>query len=336
MASSHERTVQEKSVQEKTVIFLHLMKTGGRTLTSILKQNYAKDARVHCGQRPGESIADLAQCPEEKRRSLQLIYGHMPFGVHWFLPQPCTYITLLRHPVDRVLSHYYYAWHNPKHYTHEIVTENNMSLSEYVENGILDLNNGQVRAIAGHSHQQYPFGDQPEELLHQAQSNLDTFFSFVGTTEQFDESLLLLKRQLNLTNFLYTRTNVNPSRRRQAPVSDDDIECIQHYNQLDIQLYNAAQQRLQTHIDQAGSSLQTELALLRTFNAQYGDIQSTLDHVKHQVAQSRRSLKKVQRKRDQMKAAWKHQESELSVLLNSREGKLWQLWSQFKQKLPLS
>ena len=42
----------------------------------------------------------------EQKRGKQVIGGHMPYGAHEFLG-PCEYVTLLRHPVDRVLSHYY-------------------------------------------------------------------------------------------------------------------------------------------------------------------------------------------------------------------------------------
>ncbi|MEB3213274.1 MAG: sulfotransferase family 2 domain-containing protein [Leptolyngbyaceae bacterium] len=319
---------------EKTVIFLHLMKTGGRTLTRILKQNYPQDARFHCGQRAGQSLKELSDMPEEQRRSLQFIYGHLQFGVHRLLPHPCTYITMLRHPVERVMSHYYYALHNPKHFTHQLVTEHNMSLSEYVEHGISDLNNGQVRAIAGDVSQQFQFGDSREDLLHEAQANLDTFFSVVGITEQFDESLLLLKHQLTLTRFLYTRANVNASRRTHTTVSDDDIECIKHYNALDLQLYDAAKQQLQKQIECAGSSFQSELALLKELNAQYEDAQSDLDTIKHQLSKLRRKLRRARRKRNQMKISLKHQEAELSALMNCRSGKLWQAWIKLKQKLP--
>lgn len=42
----------------------------------------------------------------EQKRGKQVIGGHMPYGAHEFLG-PCEYVTILRHPVDRVVSHYY-------------------------------------------------------------------------------------------------------------------------------------------------------------------------------------------------------------------------------------
>ena len=34
--------------------------------------------------------------------------GHMLFGLHAILPQPATYITVVREPVDRVISSFYF------------------------------------------------------------------------------------------------------------------------------------------------------------------------------------------------------------------------------------
>ncbi|MEL6222424.1 MAG: sulfotransferase family 2 domain-containing protein [Cyanobacteria bacterium J06627_8] len=324
------------SSQENTILFLHLMKTGGRTLASILKQNFANDTRFHCGQRPGETIGDLSQLSDDKRRSLRLIHGHFRFGIHHQLPQPFTYITLLRDPIERVISHYYYALHTPKHYTHQLVVENQMPLSAYVEHGIIDLNNGQVRAIAGDVSQSFKFGEQNNSLLYEAQANLDAYFSLVGITERFDESLLLLKRQFNLTRVLYTRANVNSSRRAQTPISDDDIECIKHYNSLDIQLYERAKQQLQHQIEQAGASFQTELKLLKELNTQYEGVQTHLNTVKHQLSKVRTVLRQARRKRNRMKTALQHQEAEYFEQLNSPSGKLWQLWDDLKQNLFIS
>lgn len=321
-----------QTTQEKTVIFLHLMKTGGRTLVNILKQNYAKNIRFHCGQRSGETLDDLQRLSDEKRRSLRLMYGHMQFGLHDYLSQPCTYITLLRHPIERVISHYYYAVHNPRHYTHKLVTENNMSLSNYVEHGIMDLNNGQTRAIAGDISLQFGFGNQDEALLNAAHTHLETYFSMVGVTERFDESLLLLRHQLGLTNALYTRSNVNHSRPTRKTVSAEDIECIKHYNSLDMQLYADASNRFQNQVAMAGSLFQIELNLLKQFNAQYTEVQADFENAQHKFSRLRKMLKKARHRRNRVNMSLRHHQEEMVALRNSRGGRLWQAWVNLKQK----
>ena len=61
-----------------------------------------------------------------------------------------TYITVLRDPVDRIASHYYYAKRYPTHYLHKEITGRNMSLQDYASARLSDeLDNGQVRMLAG-------------------------------------------------------------------------------------------------------------------------------------------------------------------------------------------
>lgn len=322
------------SADGKTLIFLHLLKTGGRTLASVLKRNYSDDVRFHYGQRPGETLEDLQQLSEPERRSLQLVHGHFDFGIHTCFPQPCTYITLLRHPVERVISHYYYALHNPQHYTHQLVKENDMSLTDYLEHGIIDLNNGQTRRIAGNISHRFKINESSEELLEIAKSHIQNHFLMVGVTERFDEFLLLLKRQLGLTSFLYTNSNVNPFRPRENEFSSDVIELIKHYNQLDLQLYTFVWQQFQNSIDRlADSSFQTELNLLRQFNAQYSDVQAELTKVKTKFSTFRATFKRVKRDRNRISADLDMHHETLHVLLNSRGGRLWQQWIRLKQRI---
>ena len=43
----------------------------------------------------------FAQIPPARLRKTRMFKGHMLFGLHEILPQPSTYITVLRDPVDR-------------------------------------------------------------------------------------------------------------------------------------------------------------------------------------------------------------------------------------------
>lgn len=322
-----------KSLESQALIFLHLMKTGGRTLVHILKQNYDKETRFHCSQKPGETLQDLQRMSEEQRRSLQLFYGHIEFGLHELLPQSSTYVTLLRHPVERVISHYYYGFFTEKHYTHDLVNTQNISLTDYMKYGMTELDNGQTRRIAGAMSSQIPFGKCTPELLETAKRNLDEKFLLVGLTERFDEFLLLLGRSLGLKQMLYTRSNVNTQKSASRPITEADRASVLNYNQLDLDLYHYATQKFDQMIEKLGPSFQSELELFQASNQQYAELQSTLARSRRKLQRSRKRLNTSRHHRNTVQTQLSHTQEIVDGAIASPYGQLWQQWSRLKSKL---
>ncbi len=56
-----------------------------------------------------QSITQLKNMPEEKRNKIRCLKGHMPFGLHKYLLNSSVYLTVLREPIERVISHYYFV-----------------------------------------------------------------------------------------------------------------------------------------------------------------------------------------------------------------------------------
>jgi hypothetical protein len=135
---------------KKTLIFLNIPKAGGTTLRRIIEKQFPRATcfRIYQDTKgPLEKFKSLS--PLQKRR-LRCVSGHMPFGIHRELPQPCCYITMLLHPVSRVIAQYYYMITHPRNYLYNIVTSRNMTLTEFTTSGIAsELDNGQVRFISG-------------------------------------------------------------------------------------------------------------------------------------------------------------------------------------------
>ena len=224
---------------DRSVIFLHIPKAAGTTLHDILERQYAREEIFNIvGPRDVREKA-LGSLPESERRRLRLVKGHMHFGVHEYLPNPSTYITVLRHPVERVISHYYYVRRTPRHYLYETVVGDDLSLEQYVFDQVsLELNNGQVRTIYGAKHVDVPYGACTPEMLTAARANLREYFSVVGLAERFDETLLLMQQQLGWRRSpVYVRKNVTKSRRARADVPASVIRRIEADNALDLELY---------------------------------------------------------------------------------------------------
>jgi hypothetical protein len=100
----------------QTVLFVHVMKTGGTTVMRNLRQTFALDEiypyreldiRYDEGQldiKHHLSVPYLLALPEERRRRTRVITGHFPFVVHELLGGDLLTATILRDPVERTIS----------------------------------------------------------------------------------------------------------------------------------------------------------------------------------------------------------------------------------------
>lgn len=250
----------------RTVCFLHVPKTAGRTLEAILERYYPADVTYDVYGEIPQAIARLRSLPIRAKRRLRLVKGHYGFGLHECLPQPVTYITFLRDPIERIISHYYYVRRDPTHPLHETLRARDMTLREYVTGGhSVELDNGQVRLLSGEE-QAHAFGRCPARLLEQAKQNIERHFALVGLVERFDESLVLLQHIFGWTDVRYRKRNVTKNRTTQARIPQATLDAIWQHNQLDFKLHAYARRRLERALAQHGPALDRALGRLRRRN----------------------------------------------------------------------
>lgn len=228
----------------ETLIFLHIPKSGGTTLHGIIESQYPSQAILTIdGAHVQASIAEFKALPEAERARLQVLKGHMPFGLHEWLPQSSTYITLLRNPVERAISHYYHIVRTPHHTHHAAVAGTGMDLATFVREGVSRIiDNGQVRLLA--AREEMPYGQCSASMLEQAKSNVERYFRVVGFTERFDETLVLLNQEFGWGVNYYHRRNVGKNRPQTASVPDETLRLIAELNEYDLQLYRFATERM--------------------------------------------------------------------------------------------
>ena len=218
------------------ILFMHQMKTGGVSLNHVFRHQYNSQVIFHIdGRNYRQSIEMYKNLSLPEKLKYKIISGHMFFGLHHSVPGPCKYITMLRNPIERVVSLYFYQ-RRPQH---KFKISNNMSLIEYLEEGVaMNADNGMTRFISGMDLKDMPYGQCTQEMLSDAKTNIKQHFLLVGLTDKFDETLFTLQRLLMWKNQgPHPKKNINPQKPSQHSLTDKELATIKKYNQLDIQLY---------------------------------------------------------------------------------------------------
>ena len=233
------------------VIFVHIPKTAGSTLNKILRDQYGRRHTFwmhppHCAA----EVASFCARSEEELQKIRLVQGHWPYGLHSVLPGTTSYIAVMRAPVDRLISLYYYIRRNPVHYLYDRVADGGMSLDEFVSSNLTcELDNGQLRLLAG-CEREVSFGGITEEHLALAKRNIENNFASVGLTHRFNETLLLFYMALGWKRLpYYHNRNVTAKRPAVESLSPEVMAITRDRNQYEIELFDWVSKRFDEQID---------------------------------------------------------------------------------------
>jgi predicted RNA binding protein YcfA (HicA-like mRNA interferase family) len=222
----------------RKILFDHLPKCGGSTLTAYLEEHYPR-ASIYSidGLNPVESVMQFKGLHRQDRYGYSLIAGHLANELIDFADPACLKVTILRDPVERIVSHYFYARNDSRHYLHSIIHSSKMSLDCYVGSDISDeLRNWYTTHFSG-----LPLDvaeQKPEESIEKAAKVLLKHYDVVGFLDNFSLFIDSLRRQANLAcEYDGNRVNVGERRPCVESVPQSSIERIKQVNFLDIALY---------------------------------------------------------------------------------------------------
>jgi len=91
----------------KALIFLHQSRSAGLAVCAILQEEFGLEAALKLGGiADGEHVSYDAFRATAAAGTYPVYMGHFFYGAHRHVPRPCAYFTMLRDPVDRLLSRY--------------------------------------------------------------------------------------------------------------------------------------------------------------------------------------------------------------------------------------
>ena len=225
----------------RPLVFLHQPKTGGRTLNEMLKAVY--DDAMFPYKRWPDVVEHAAELP-----SYRFLRGHIYYDVVDFYPTQPQVMTVLRDPVDRVVSDYYFVRRTESHRRHEQAQR--QTLEEFVAHP--PHTRVYVRFLAdapkeGDYRRMRP--DAPtEELVERARTRLDGMF-LVSVTESLDATYRqmaeLLDQPLPAEVPRYHRM---PEQQRRKEIPEVVREIVHELGAADVALYEHAR-KLATRTD---------------------------------------------------------------------------------------
>jgi len=275
------RPVRASGTRDHMLLFLFLLKAGGETLLDVFVRNLeTKDYLVIDNNDIRRSAlgtwSDLAidnalsRLQKNEIDDLRFVWGPYRHGVDARLPKPCAGVALLHDPLERAISHF--LWADPsrdpastlKHYLSSRDSDCPLLLDNYMTrilSGVAELDPAEPRATTANHRR---VSDADFEL---AASNLDGY-TVVGLTDQFDETLLVLGRELcwSLSDLLYKPTDAAKSHPAVAKISAPLRNPLMDWNRYDAALIERARAHLARRTHEY-PCLEQDLALFRNLNS---------------------------------------------------------------------
>ena len=244
-------------VAMRPLVFLHIPKAAGTSLRSVIRRNYPPHMVLAV-----ESYEDSSGAAEYLQRG-GAVTGHLSLHTYRALNIDADAITVLRDPIERLISLYFYARRRgPQHRFAAHVG----SFEAFAACGFEDVHNGMTRQLSGTA-------TAPDaDALARAKHNLAHELVAFGTHDHFDESLLLFQQRFGWRTIYCARENAAKRRPAMGELDRNALRLVERNNELDAELWEFAQKELSARLAVQPGSFHDQLRAYRRRNRVYSAV----------------------------------------------------------------
>lgn len=236
---------------QPTIIYLHLPKCAGNSIYDLFLQEYGRfRVLVECLSPQNNANKIKWKLNPFNAWRYRAVCAHMPYGAHRYLKH-AVYTTILRHPVERVISSYFYSKENHFDKYGKRIREGKLTLEQF--SAMQGIENTMTRWLYPYENftvvnlgQHVLYGKDKrlsESYLEGAKKTLDQCCA-VGIFEDLEKSICLFKKILGWSDDIsLTWKNKTRSKQDASNIDGNTIAAIAEANAIDLLLYEYAKEK---------------------------------------------------------------------------------------------
>lgn len=222
----------------KKLLFEHIPKCGGTTIVSKILPRYLnkKVFSINTGD-IASRIAEFKALSLEQRYYYDFVHGHGADQLREYVHEDAVKVTILRDPVERIISHYYYVLRSPQHHLYKLVTDKNISLLEYATSDITkEFSNNYVTRFS--RIESDAVNKNPDKAILEAYKIIKEEYDFVGFVDNLGVAIRRISRiaEFKISGEILNY-NVTKNRPKKDEIDKSVIQEIEEANQVDIKFY---------------------------------------------------------------------------------------------------